>query len=192
MIDPTNITNYNLTDEELEEHILFWVCAAGKNGTTAARSLDKLLSIIVYDGRSPFEAIRYICNCAGINIPLMMKDVGIGCYKHKSRTFYELAHSDLNLRTCAPEDFEKIYGIGRKTSRCFILHSRKDAQCAGLDTHMLKHLRAVGVENVPEQTPASKKQYERLEKEVLKLANGAGMSPADYDLKVWNSYSVKT
>ena len=59
MIDPNGITNYNLTDEQLEEHILFWVCAAGKNGTTAARCLDKFLETL---GRtkdfSPFQLIR--------------------------------------------------------------------------------------------------------------------------------------
>jgi hypothetical protein len=43
MINPTNITNYNLTTAELEEHLLFWVCAAGKNGVVAASNLDKFL-----------------------------------------------------------------------------------------------------------------------------------------------------
>lgn len=191
MIDPTNITNYNLTDEELEEHILFWVCAAGKNGKVAASSLEILLTMITYNNMSPFEAIRESLRIDAVPFAVMMHTAGIGCHSHKSRTFKELAYSKLNLRTCTSDDLEKIYGIGKKTSRCFILHSRKDAQCAGLDTHMLKHLKEVGVENVPKQTPSSKKQYERLEKEVLKLAKAAGMSPANYDLMIWNKYSVK-
>lgn len=190
MIDPTNITNYNLTDSELEEYILFWVTAAGKNGTTAARCLDKFLSGIIYNNMSPFEAIRSASFCFN-NFPSMMKAAGIGCYTHKSRTFIELALSNINLRICNTKDLEKIYGIGMKTSRCFIMHSRKNAQYAGLDTHLLKHLRAEGVEAVPTQTPSSKKQYERLEKEVLRLAKAAGMTPANYDLKIWKSYAVR-
>jgi len=190
MIDPTNITNYNLTDDELEEHLLFWVCAAGKNGTTAASCLERFLSGITYNNMSPFEAIRNASFCFN-NFPRIMKAAGIGCYTHKSRTFIELALSGLNLKTCTVKDLEKIYGIGMKTSRCFIIHSRKNAQHAGLDTHLLKHLRAKGISDVPKQTPSSKKQYKRLEQEVLKLAKGAGMSPAEYDLKIWKSYAVK-
>lgn len=197
MIDPTNITNYNLTDIELEEHILFWVCAAGKNGTTAARCLEKFLGLMSSPHSTPMEKVFRAHSL--YNLPDMLQACGIGCYTHKARTFVELATERLkgvlNLKTCEPEDLEKIYGIGRKTSRCFILHSRKNAQYAGLDTHLLKHLRAMGVEDVPMQTPSSEKQYRRLEKEVLQLAKVTGMSPADYDLKIWRYYSkndVKT
>ncbi len=84
-----------------------------------------------------------------------------------------------------------IYGIGMKTSRCFLIHSRKNVQYAGIDTHMLKNLRAHGIEGVPKTTPTSKKLYRRLELEVLRLSKEAGMSPAEYDLNVWNTYAVK-
>jgi thermostable 8-oxoguanine DNA glycosylase len=185
MVDPANITNYNLTNNQLEEHILFWVAAAGKNGTTAARCLEKLLSRINYHNDSPFESIR-----ACSNIPQLMRDCGMGCYTSKSRSFLELANSSLNLRTCSAEDLEKIYGIGMKTSRCFILHTREGAQYAGLDTHMLKNLRKQGIKEVPNSTPGSKKLYLRLEQEVLRLAKENNMAPADYDLMVWNNYKV--
>ena len=195
MIDPSNITNYNLTDAELEEHILFWVAAAGKNGRTAARRLEVFLTMITYNGMSPFEAIRnqHDNNNDHVydTIPELMKLAGMGCYTHKSRTFIELALANLDLRTCTIEDLEKIYGIGSKTARCFILHSRKGARLSGLDTHMLKHLKEVGIEDVPKSTPSSKKKYMMLEQEVLRLVDEAGMSPADYDLKIWNKYSTK-
>lgn len=183
---------------------MFWVAAAGKNGRTAARCLDVFLTTITYNNMSPFEAIRN--KSSDDNMPddiieenfkdyksmaALMKEAGIGCYSNKSRTFTTLAYSKLNLRTCSASDLEKIHGIGMKTSRCFILHSRKGARLSGLDTHMLKHLREVGVENVPKATPSSKKQYMILEQEVLKLADEAGISPADYDLMVWNKYSSR-
>ena len=190
MIDPTNITNYKLTDSELEEHIFFWVLAAGKNGREAARRLEVLLSGLTYNNRSPFTTIKDVYET---NEPLplsdVMKNFGIGCYNLKSKTLYDLSVSELNLRTCLPEDLEKIKGIGMKTARCFIIHSRPDARYAGLDTHMLKHLREKGVSNVPKSTPSSMKEYLRLEKEFLKLSDAAEMSPSSYDLMVWNQYS---
>jgi len=199
MIDPSNITNYNLTDIELEEHILFWVTAAGKNGRTAARRLEIFLTMITYDGMSPFDALRnqYLYDVKEKGNPKhatmgeLMKLAGIGCYTHKSKTFIELSHAFLDLSVCSVNDLEKIYGIGSKTARCFILHSRKGARLSGLDTHMLKHLREMGVEGVPKSTPSSKKKYMILEQEVLKLSDEVGMSPADYDLMIWNKYSIK-
>lgn len=196
MIDPANITNYNPTDAELEEQILFWICAAGKNGTTAARCLEKFLNLTsYYDYKdvTPFNIIRLVLATKSPK-PLaeIMKEAGIGCYNHKARTFHQLVHADIDLRSCAPEELEQIYGIGMKTSRCFILHTRKNAQVAGLDTHMLKHLKVMGVRKVPKTTPGSKKVYLRLEKKVLKFAKRMGFTPAEYDLAVWNKYSVKS
>lgn len=187
MIDASKITDFNLDTKGLETRLLFWACAAGKNGTTAARLVSEFLERI--DGKeSPFNKIKTFDKEELVTI---LKDVGIGCYNHKARTMLELANSGLDLSTCSTEELEKIYGIGMKTSRCFILHSRKDSQCAGLDTHILKHLRANNIKDVPKSTPTSKKQYLRLEYEVLRLAKDAGMAPADYDLQVWNKYSVK-
>lgn len=204
MIDPTAITNFNLSKPQLEEHILFWVLSAGKNGRVAARCLDRFLSKIKHCGTTPFEALRNrtvsdnmpkeIMNKLGnkySTVQELMKDSGIGCSTSKSRSFTELAWSNIDLSTCEPEALEGIYGIGMKTSRCFIMHSRKNSKYAGLDTHMLKHLREEGVDKVPKSTPNSKKEYCRLEKEVLNLAAKENMSPAEFDLMIWNKYSVK-
>lgn len=188
LIDPKNITKYNLSDDELEERILWWVLAAGKNGRTAAKCLDKLLKVIKAT-KTPFMDI-IICDFYEKSLIEIMKACGIGCYTSKYRTLMELVWSNLNLRACIAEDLEKIHGIGMKTSRCFIIHSRKDARYAGLDTHMLKNLKALGIPNVPKSTPSSKKEYLRLEQEVLKQADKASMTAADYDLMVWNKYSV--
>ena len=188
MINPEKVTNYNQSDKELEEFILFWVCAAGKNGRTAARCLDKFLTR--QNATSPFSAVLKPETLD--KLPEVLKECGIGGYKSKARTFFELAIASLigklNLRTCTASDLEAIHGIGRKTSRCFLLHSRKNAQAAGLDTHMLKHLKRLG-HDVPKSTPTGKK-YLTLEKIVLSLAKDAGMTPAEFDLHIWNSYSV--
>jgi thermostable 8-oxoguanine DNA glycosylase len=186
MLDPSNITKYGLNDKGLEERALFWICAAGKNGTTAAKCLNKLLGVLHGYKFGPFEAIRQ-----APTLPETMKQCGIGCYNSKSRSMKELATSGINLKTCTADELEKIHGIGMKTSRCFLLHTRKGARYAGLDTHILKYLRKRGVEDVPKSTPSTKKQYRRLEKEFLRLADEAGMYPADFDLKIWNQYAVR-
>lgn len=189
MIDPTKITDYNLSIPELEERILFWVAAAGKNGRVAAKSIDKLLSFINTND-SPFSKIRYIIENEGlISLKTLMKKCGIGCYNNKATTFRDLAYSGADLKNCSAEDLEKVKGIGMKTSRCFILHSRKGARYAGLDTHILKYLRIFNIDYVPKSTPSSKKLYLRLEKDFLILADLFKMNPADLDLEIWNYYS---
>lgn len=195
MIDPEKVTNYEQTDKQLEEFILFWVCAAGKNGRTAARCLDGLLNDIGGHDMGPFNAIKiwgYYEHPETLEgWPEMLRNNGIGCYNSKSKTMFQLAISGLNLHTCTASDLESIYGIGCKTARCFLLHSRKGVQVAGLDTHMLKHLRSLGYDDVPKSTPTGKK-YLELEKIVLGLAKEADMSPASLDLAVWNKYSIKS
>lgn len=193
MIDPEKVTNYEQTEKKLEESILFWVCAAGKNGRTAVRCLNYLLNDINGYELGPFNAIKiwgyYIHPETQEGWAEMLRDCGIGCYTHKAKTMFQLAVSNLNLKTCSASDLEEIYGIGPKTSRCFILHSRENVQVAGLDTHMLKHLRKLGYD-VPRNTPTGNK-YLTTEAIVLMLAKEAGMSPAQFDLMVWNRYSVR-
>lgn len=184
MIDPTNITNFNCTDNQLEELLLFWVCAAGKNAIVSSSALNNLLLDICKTSDSPFESIKKI---GKERLPGLLKKYGIGCYNHKSKTFWDLANSALDLRSCSCEDLEKIYGIGMKTSRCFIIHSRKNAKCAGLDTHILKFLDMMGYE-VPKSTP-NKKQYLILEKEFINIVKFSKKSIAEIDLLIWNYFS---
>ena len=193
MIDPTDITIYDATYDQLEELILFWVSAAGKNGVTASKCLDKLLKHVCGPYGKPMESI-FRANSL-YDLPSIMKYCGMGYYTSKSRTFVELATKVLSgrfdLKTCSTEELEEVYGIGMKTSRCFIIHTRRGARYAGLDTHLLKHLKEKGVENVPKSTPNSRKEYLRLEKEFLKLVDDTGMEPAAYDLMIWNKYSTR-
>jgi len=190
MIDPKNITKYNQTTEELEEFILFWVCAAGKNAQSAAKGLDNFLSP---SKGSPFEQVKYCYRTYNSSLDilgLLLKHCGIGCYNQKARTFLELANSSLDLHTCSAQELETITGIGMKTSRCFILHSRQNAQYAGLDVHILRYLGDLGYD-VPKQTPA-KKKYLQLEEIFLGIAKENRLSPADLDLMIWKKYSSKT
>lgn len=185
MIDPTKITNFNQTDEQLEEVLLFWVLVAGKNASTISKALEKMLNRL--EGSTPFEKIRGV---GKEKLPQLLKDNGIGCYSIKARALWELVNADLNLRTCSIDDLEKIYGIGSKTSRCFLIHSRPNMQYAALDTHILKYLRDSG-RIVPKATPSNKKLYRKFEKEFLDDALYYGYTVAEFDLALWNKYASK-
>lgn len=203
MIDPTNITNYNLSDEDLERHILFWVCAAGKNGVTAAKSLDKFESLmrtyasvdqyIIYikkvnpDNSTLFELI----SAAKLKeLQGAMRNAGIGCYTIKANTFKQLVNSNLDLRNCSVDDLEAIKGIGPKTARCFLIHSRPNQKLAGLDRHVLDYLRDRGYKGIPKSTPTGNR-YKMIEQLFIKEAEAAGKDIATFDLEIWNKYRGK-
>ncbi|NDD55038.1 hypothetical protein EBZ39_14445 [bacterium] len=187
LVDPNNITKYDCTHEELQLLLLFWICAAGKKASTAARNLSRMLS----DGRDtfgteePFEIVRRF----GSDLAEVMKAHGIGCYNNKSKSMLDLAGRGLNLKTCSVSDLESVRGIGPKTARCFLMHSRRGVRFAGLDTHALKYMREKGIE-VPKSTPSGKKYFE-LEKKFLELADMSGKTLAEFDLEIWRHYSSK-
>jgi hypothetical protein len=187
MIDPSNITNYHLEKNGLEEVVLWWILAAGKNGTTAARCLDLFLSSwsVVSKTDSPFNVIRSVDSKT--SLPLAMKECGIGCYNNKAKSWRYLANSGIDLKTCTLDDLQSVPGIGPKTARCFLIHSRKNQSYAGLDTHLLKFLRFIGYD-APKSTP-TKKKYDYLEKEFLDIVKKSGKTVAQFDLVIWNYYS---
>lgn len=192
MIDPTNITNYNLSRPELEEHILFWVCAAGKNGVTAAKCLDKFINILkerygqIY---TPFSLIKLSDAERKLNLVRDIKSAGIGNYNLKSITFKTLAESSIDLKTCTVDDLESIMGIGPKTARCFLIHSRPNQRLAGLDVHILRFLSDRGYK-VPKSTPVGKK-YKEIEQWFIKEADRENKDIATFDLEIWNKYRSK-
>lgn len=190
MIDPKNITDFNASDEKLEELAFFWVLAAGKNGVVAAKNLDRFLTAerSQYGNLTPFKIIQKIIT-EKRNLALILRDFGIGCYNLKAETLKKLAHSGLNLRTCTTDDLEKIKGIGCKSSRCFIIHTRPNQKLAGLDVHNLKYLRDLGFD-VPKHTPSGKK-YGMIEKIYLKEVEKSGKDTATFDLEIWNQYRNK-
>ena len=147
---------------------------------------------VFYNRNTPLGWV--LSTYALFDLPQLLKHYGIGCYNLKARSFFELAKAvhkgELDLRTCTADELDNIYGIGPKTARCFILHSRKGARYVGLDTHILKYMKnEMGVEDVPKSTPSSKKEYERLEQIFLNHADELGKTPADLDLEIWKRYA---
>jgi len=187
MVDPINFTNFNRTDIELEETILFGLLVANKNALTTARLLDQFLKSYVPFGENPFQSLK-LMDLSFLTDRL--KQFGFGCYNNKAKGIHQLVRSGINLRSCTTDDLEAIHGIGRKTSRLFILHTRPNARCIPLDTHILHYLRDLGY-SVPKSTPASKKNYEIVERLCIQLAREDNKACVDWDLDVWRVYREK-
>jgi len=192
MIDPTDITDFDLSVGELEERILFWVLAAGKNGKQAAASLERLCRMICPDRseweRSPFAVIGWRVRRGPPKLSEWLQSAGIGCFNLKAEYIIDLIHSGINLQTCTVDDLQSIKGIGPKSARCFLIHSRPNQRLAGLDRHLLHFMRDRGYV-VPKQTPQSNKKYKEIEALALEVADNLGLTPAEFDLGVWRKYS---
>lgn len=186
MIDPSNITNFQRSKAELEEFAIFAVLVAGKNAKTIAKRLDIIMKASNNSQCSPFDFIKVLNATSSVSDAL--KIVGIGCYNQKANTLIELVNRNINLENCSAEQLEEIKGIGRKTSRFFLLHSREGYIGAALDTHILKGMAALGYQ-VPKSTPSNKKVYAAIEQLFVMQAFIQGKTPAELDIEWWRHYS---
>ena len=198
MIKPSQITDYNRGTEALQEFLLFAVVVAGKNSMIQATKLDNFLLLLTnsYTAHNHvrpldyFDAIRW---AEPIGVAKWLKVARMGQYTRITKAFCSIAEAEPNLKIVTAAELAKIEGIGPKTSRFFVLHTQKNARCAALDTHILKHMKAEHPDEyvrsiVPKSTPSGN-LYNVLEQKFLEMVDKTDMTVAEYDLKVWNSYS---
>lgn len=122
------------------------------------------------------------------NIRSVLESVKLGQYTRIAKAYEQSL--DLDLRQVDWMELEKIHGVGPKTSRFFLLHSRPNVEVAVLDTHILKWLGGqVTDAKVPTVTP--QKDYRFWETVFLNVAKAKfpGQSIADIDLTIWKSYN---
>ena len=188
LVDPFNITDFNRTDAELESFFLFCTAVAGKKASMISLKLRDFLD--GYPGESsPFNKIREMI--AENSLENNLCRVSMGKYGLLFRSWTDLASRPEGfLRQATVEQLETVPGIGPKSARFFLVHSRKSAMYAVIDTHMLKFLRDSGYSGVPAGNSPSGKVYPVLEKIVLSHAVSLGMTPADFDLSVWKWYAA--
>jgi hypothetical protein len=134
MIDPSNVTDTSRAPAALEEFLLFCIVVAGKNADQQSAKLEGFLR-----GRSPFVFIR---ECAGNgSLGRRLREVRLGKYTLLGRSFRQLAESNVDLRSCPWETLTRFPGIGIKTAKFFVLHSRPGQMHGVLDTHVLSWMR---------------------------------------------------
>ena len=121
---------------------------------------------------------------------------GLGKYETWKKMLHWVAQGplafgslDRALRNCSVNLLEEIPGVRFKTSRFFTLHSREDAHCIPLDTHILRFLRDRGY-FAPTKTPGGKVEYAKWEKIAMQELKKQGYATlAEADLETWKEYS---
>ena len=187
-INPKKITDFNRSQADLELFAVFAVCVAGKKAQQTADKVNEHFRDVQTPTKqlTPFETIKSL---VGANIfGGYLQHAKFGQYKRIYRALRDLAESSIDLKTCTVEDLEAIHGIGPKTSRFIIMHSRPNQRLATLDTHILRWMRDQGIET-PKATPQSKKLYKELEQKFLTLCDKCAILPSQLDLKIWKQYS---
>ena len=187
-INPKKITDFNRTKADLELFAVFAVCVAGKNAQQTADKVNDNFRDVATPTKqlTPFEAIKNLVNIKVFVAYLKMAKMGQ--QRRIYRALRDLVESGIDLKTCTVEELEAIHGIGPKTSRFIIMHSRPNQRLATLDTHILRWMRDQGIET-PKATPQSKKLYKELEDKFLTLCDKRAILPSQLDLKIWKQYS---
>jgi len=186
MVDLTKVTNFQRTLFELQEFWLVAICVAGKNGPKQAKKVHDFLD--GQAGNTPFAKVRKMID--GDKLLKRLKFVKMGQYNRIERAFRESL--DLDLEKCTLDDLTRIKGVGNKTSRFYLLHSRPDCEYVVLDTHMLRFLREIcGLKNIPKSTPSNPEQYTAIERMAREAINDKFPNDtlADADLKIWLTMS---
>ena len=187
MIYPHEILNHNRTNAELQELLIFCICAAGKRSGQQAVKVE----IFLTPDRSkrlnclPFTFIK---GCTDRQLLFWMKYAGLGQYTKLMKAFRQVV--ELDVRTCTLDQLEGVHGIGPKTARFFLMMSRPNQRHAILDTHILKWLNSEHGIDVPKSSPSSHKVYHKLEGIFLNICDRLKVNPAEFDLQIWSRASI--
>lgn len=159
VIDPKQVTKYNRTQGELELFWLFCIMVAGKNSDTVSKKLATMMKPAECSNMTPFEYLRWIDGREKEfgGIEGWLRHHKAGQYNRLCKAFK--GSLTLNLRKCLLSDLLDIPGVGQKTARFFLLHTRKSTPYVILDTHILRWLRQ-WEKTAPKVTPQSAGQYE--------------------------------
>jgi endonuclease III len=190
MINPTQVYFYDAPLEQLEEFLLFAVCVAGKTAKTQAKALHNFLNLVNIESPlhdSPFARVKLMIEY-GILKECLIKSK-MGQYGKLEKAYTQIINSNLDLHSCNAEELEKIHGIGFKTSRFFLIYTRRNVEYAALDTHILRYLRDELHLDAPKSTPGNYRAYRKYEKIFIEHAQKLNRAIPDLDLEIWKKYS---
>ena len=171
--------------DQLQKKFLYCVIVAGKTAEFAKEKLQEWeWGSYVKEGELPFQAIRRLNQ--NNQLRQSFEESKTGNYTKLTRACQEIIKSDINLKTCDPEELEQIYGVGPKTSRFFVMWTRDDEEYGILDTHILKWLQEQGYD-VPDDTPQNKDRYKNIQNIFLNEAKNRKMEPRELDFMIWNN-----
>lgn len=190
LIDPKFVTNFSRSTREL---LVFWLFCLFVRGKSADVQAHKLYRFIERKDCLKGDVFNLTLMGRG-RIDVALRKVKAGQYDTLSRAIDEtmlwLNRDVFYLRHATVAELEEITGVGPKTARFFIMHSRRDANVAALDVHILRFIDLSTDIPVPTTTPSGKK-YAELEKIFLDITVREGVKPADMDLAIWRASREK-
>ena len=191
MINPAEVTNYNRTQYELEEFILFCINVAGKKSSIEAPKLEVFIQRAkdITKEATPFNCIRKLIKLGRLNE--IMHWAKLSPYAQRYNSYFDVVKIK-DLRAVTLNRLLKVPGIGLKTARFFLSHSRRDFDEPMLDTHILRFLRDQGYVDAPKSTPSNENTYLYFANIFKNIARQLGKSVTDLDLEIWKEYSGTT
>ena len=188
MINPAEVTNYNRTQYELEEFILFCINVAGKKSAIEAPKLEVFIERAkdITKESTPFDCIRKLIKLGRLNE--IMHWAKLSPYAQRYNSYVAVAKIK-DLQSVTLNRLLQVPGIGLKTARFFLSHSREDFDEPMLDTHILRFLRDQGYADAPKSTPSNENTYHYFANIFKNIARQLGKSVTDLDLEIWKEYS---
>lgn len=190
-VDPFNIIQKE--NEDLcykQSFLLFTVAVAGKTASVTSKKINNVISDIMDDKRGDiFNTIKdkYEKNDY-LGFYLILKKHKTGKYNTIVNFIKDYNKSNIDLNNCSVSELESLSGIGKKSSRYYLLYNNKNKEdYAVLDTHILRFMKRFGIET-PKITPTGKK-YDELEKNYLDIYHKSGFigTLQEFDYKIWET-----
>lgn len=195
LVNPNDVENFNRSILEKEAFLFFTIFVAGKAAKTIAPKAQRFHQDMI-DGLLPRckendirekGVLKMLSKYSIYEINKVLKDNKVGKYGVLEKLFTTLEKRDLDLNSITIDELESLPGVGKKTSRYFMLYTFENAgDIAILDRHVLTFLRDKGYD-VPDNTPSGK-QYDDIEKIFLKEFNKSTYrSLTEFDLEIWKA-----
>tara|TARA_B100001939_G_scaffold163061_1_gene140569 strand:+ start:466 stop:1041 length:576 start_codon:yes stop_codon:yes gene_type:complete len=188
MINPAEVTNYNRTQSELQEFLLFCINVAGKKSSIESPKLEVFIQRAkdITKETSPFNCIKKLIKLG--RLQEIMHWAKLSPYKQRHNSYVDVVKLG-DLQKVTLNRLLQVPGIGLKTARFFLSHSREDFDEPMLDTHILQFLRDNGYRNAPKSTPSNLGVYNYYANIFKMFARVSGKSVTDLDLEIWKQYS---
>ena len=173
---------------EKEYFLIFSIIVAGRNAKMALEKAWRLLEF-TWGEETPFDLIKHYIDHNTLTQKL--KSLKIGQYTRIKKALKDIIN--LNVETCTLDDLLACHGVGNKTARFFLLNTRKDAEYAVLDTHVLKWLRSIfgNWMSVPKSTPTSGSRYALWEYKAIQAMKKEypERTLAQADFEIWKTFA---
>jgi thermostable 8-oxoguanine DNA glycosylase len=202
-LNPNDLPRYNRPKKKQEAFLMFCVLAAGKNSMVQAEKLQTFLTtgqgqLTPRMATGPFHWAYMLWEAGCLEDACRQHKLGkynliVPCFRELGRRTYDssLDEAEIDPRDTSVSQLQQLKGIGKKTSRFFLLHTDPEAQVAALDTHILAWLGDQGYE-VPNKTPRTENRYQELEAVFLMEASARDITPAQLDIRIWKNNSLQT